>query len=181
MYKVLAKVSAERIKSVMESVVSQAQFAFMKNRQITDCILIANEVIHSLKKSKNVAVLVNGSPTEFFPMKRGLRQGDPLSPFLFNIVSEGLNVLLTKAKEAGLFSPVDVGRAKSFPISHLQFADDTLILCEAGRENLLNVKRVLRCFQLSAGLKINFLKSMLYGVGIDERLACVWGDDLCRC
>nr|GEV12617.1 cysteine-rich receptor-like protein kinase [Tanacetum cinerariifolium] len=177
MYKVLAKVLAERIKSVMESVVSQAQFAFMKNRQITDCILIANEVIHSLKKSKNdglilkvdfekaydiiewtfldrileemnfgskwrkliqfclssatAAVLVNGSPTEFFPMKRGLRQGDPLSHFLFNIVSEGFNVLLTQAKEVGLFSPVDVGRAKSFLISHLQFADDTLIFCKA--------------------------------------------------
>ncbi|GJR79308.1 transposon TX1 uncharacterized 149 kDa protein [Tanacetum coccineum] len=189
-----------------------------------DCTLIANEVIHSLKKSKNgglilkvdfekdydtiewtfldmvfeemnfgfkwrkwirfclssatTAVLVNSSPTEFFSMKRGLRQGDPLSPFLFNIVSEGLNVLLTKAKEVGLFLPVDVGRAKSLLISHLQFADDTLIFCGASKENLLNVKRVLRCFQLSAGLKINFSKSMVYGVGIDDSLVCVRGDNL---
>ncbi|PWA51834.1 hypothetical protein CTI12_AA460620 [Artemisia annua] len=83
-----------------------------------------------------------------------------------------------KAKDLGLFSQVDVGRAKSFSISHLQFVDDTLIFCDATKENLLNVKRILRCFQLSAGLKINFLKSMLYGVGIDERLVRGWGDNL---
>ncbi|CAM8943692.1 unnamed protein product [Rhodiola kirilowii] len=49
-----------------------------------------------------LAVLVNGSPTEEFAMERGLRQGDPLSPFLFLIAAEGLSRLLSKQKKSGL-------------------------------------------------------------------------------
>ncbi|GKB53478.1 cysteine-rich receptor-like protein kinase [Tanacetum coccineum] len=145
MYKVLAKVLAERLKSVMELVVGTSQFAFIKNRQILDCILIANEVIHSLKYSKSAAVLINGSPTDFFQLKRGLRQGDPLSPFLFNIVSEGLNALISKAVQTGLFQGVNVRKVRSFPISHLQFVDDTLLFCDAKKESLWNENLVHSC------------------------------------
>lgn len=53
--------------------------------------------------SARISVLVNGSPTDEFSPQRGLRQGDPLSPFLFNIIAEGLNLLLERAKEIGLF------------------------------------------------------------------------------
>ncbi|GJX57525.1 cysteine-rich receptor-like protein kinase [Tanacetum coccineum] len=58
MYKVLAKVLAERLKLVMKLVVGTSQFAFIKNRQILDCILIANEVIHSLKYSKSGGMIL---------------------------------------------------------------------------------------------------------------------------
>lgn len=51
-------------------------------------------------------------------------------------------------------------------------------ICDANKESLLNVKRVLRCFQLSAGLRINFSKSTLIGVGVEENLVHSWGNDL---
>lgn len=59
--------------------------------------------------SAGVSILVNGSPTPQFTPEKGLRQGDPLSPFLFNIVTEGLNVLLTRAKDMGLIRGIKVG------------------------------------------------------------------------
>jgi len=69
------------------------------------------------------SVLVNGSPTDEFKFERGLRQGDPLSPFLFLIAAEGLNVMMKALEEAGLFSGYKVGANNHVSITHLQFVD----------------------------------------------------------
>jgi hypothetical protein len=66
------------------------------------------------------SVLVNGSPTEEFPLERGLRQGDPLSPFLFLLAAEGLNVMMSAMVERNMFTGYDVGEQESITISHLQ-------------------------------------------------------------
>ncbi|XP_028080046.1 uncharacterized protein LOC114281693 [Camellia sinensis] len=124
-----------------------------------------------------ISVLVNGSPTsEFSPMK-GLRQGDPLSPFLFNIVAEGLNILLERAKEVGLIRGVSAGPTE-LKITHLQFADDTIIFCEAEWEEVVAVKRILRCFEVMSGLKINFHKSKVCGVGVQDDIVQVFAKKL---
>lgn len=68
--------------------------------------------------SARVSILVNGSPTSEFSPQRGLRQGDPLSLFLFNIVAEGLNILLERAKQMGLIKGTAVGSI-AFRITHL--------------------------------------------------------------
>jgi len=81
--------------------------------------------IKACMESATVLVLVNGSPTEEFRPKRGLRQGDPLAPFLFIIVAEGLSGLVWEAKKANLFSGVEVGRER-VQVDLLQFADDTI-------------------------------------------------------
>jgi len=57
-------------------------------------------------ESASVSILVNGSPTKEFKPKRGLRQGDPLAPFLFLIVVEGLTRLMTNASSAGIFKDI---------------------------------------------------------------------------
>ena len=54
---------------------------------------------------------MNGSPTDEFQMERGLRQGDPLSPFLFLLAAEGLNVLMKALVENGTFTGYKVGGA----------------------------------------------------------------------
>lgn len=74
------------------------------------------------------SILINGSPTEDFPLERGLRQGDPLSPFLFLLVAEGLNVMMSASVEAYLFKGYGLGSTNSIVVSHFQFADDTLLL-----------------------------------------------------
>lgn len=73
------------------------------------------------------SILVNGSPTEDFPLERVLRQGDPLSLFVFLLVAEGL-VMISASVEEDLFKGYGVGSTNSIVVSHFQFADDTLLL-----------------------------------------------------
>jgi len=73
-------------------------------------------------------VLVNGWPTYEFCFESGLREGDPLSPYLFLIVAEGLNVMINALVSANLFSGYKVRHSDIVCISHFQFADDTLLV-----------------------------------------------------
>ncbi|XP_058726321.1 secreted RxLR effector protein 78-like [Vicia villosa] len=104
--------------------------------------------------NNHMSVLVNGSATKEFKVQRGLRQGDPISPFLFVLAMEGLTALTKKAVEVGEFKPFKYG-ANDF-VDILQFADDTIILGEPSYDNLWSLKVLLRSFELVSGLKINF-------------------------
>lgn len=212
MYKILAKVLANRLRLVIGSVISDAQSAFVKGRQILDGILIANEVVDDASKRKKelllfkvdfekaydsidwsfleevmvkmgfpilwrkwikecvgtatASVLVNGSLTNEFSLGRGLRQGDPLSPFLFLLVAEGFNVLMEAMVARRLFHGYCVGSHDPLMVSHLQFADDTLILCEKSWANIRALRATLLIFEELSGLKVNFSKSLLVGVNV---------------
>ncbi|GKE11180.1 reverse transcriptase domain, reverse transcriptase zinc-binding domain protein [Tanacetum coccineum] len=85
-------------------------------------------------RSASMSILVNGSPSEEFGLKRGVRQGDPLSPFLFILAAEGLNAIVTKAVEKGIFRGVVV-RENKITVSHLQYADNTIFFGEWNKEN----------------------------------------------
>ncbi|GAU49175.1 hypothetical protein TSUD_133700 [Trifolium subterraneum] len=181
LYKILAKVLANRLRLVIRSVVSETQATFVKDRQILDGNLIANEVVDEARKAKKelllfkecvhtatAPVLVNGSPTDEFPLDRGLRQGDPLSPFLFLIAAEGLNVLMRALVENNLFTGYSVGVQDPISVSHLQFTDDTLLMGVKSWANVCAMRAVLVLFELMSGLKMNFNKSLLVGVNIPD-------------
>lgn len=108
--------------------------------------------------SASVSILVNGSPTNEFTPQRGLRQGDPLAPLLFNLVVEGLTGLMREAVDKKLFNNFLVGKNKE-PISILQYADDTIFFGEATMQNVKVIKTILKCFEITSGIKINFAKS----------------------
>jgi hypothetical protein len=114
------------------------------------------------------SMLVNGSPTEEFPLERGLRQGDPLSPFLFLFAVEGLNVLMDAVVERNLFTGYSIGVQYPVGVSDLQFADDTLLLEAKSWANVRALRAVLVLFETMSGLKVNFNKSMLVGVNIPD-------------
>jgi hypothetical protein len=122
----------------------------------------------------DLSVLVNGSPTKEINIQRGLKQGDPLAPFLFLLVAEGFAGLMKSAVEKNLFRAFSVG-SEGREISHLQYADDTLCIGEASLDNLWTLKAILRGFELVSGLKVNFRKSCLIGVNVPNSfldLAC---------
>ncbi|GKB70932.1 putative RNA-directed DNA polymerase, eukaryota, reverse transcriptase zinc-binding domain protein [Tanacetum coccineum] len=109
--------------------------------------------------------IVNGSPTPEFKIEKGFRQGDHLSPFLFILAIQAFNVVLEEAKSRHFFRGIDVG-SNRVHISHLQFADDAIILGEWSQVNVKNLSRILTCFHLASGLKVNFNKSEFFGVGV---------------
>lgn len=109
----------------------------------------------------------NGSPTAPFKMEWGHRQNNPLSPFLFVLASETFNVLMNRATRHGIMEGLKVG-TQEVCVSHLQFADDTLVFCPAKSKWLLNMRRIMVCFQLLSGLKINLSKSGLIVLGSSE-------------
>ncbi|XP_071729272.1 uncharacterized protein [Rutidosis leptorrhynchoides] len=123
--------------------------------------------ICSCLKSASISVLINGSPTSEFSLGRGIRQGDPLSPFLFILAGEGLNIMSKMATEKGLFKGVEIGDNK-VPLSHLQYADDTIFIGEWTRSNAYSLQNLLKCFELASGLKVNFNKSCIYGIGVNS-------------
>lgn len=116
--------------------------------------------IKSILESSRMSVLVNGSPTSEFGMSRGLRQGDPLSPMLFNLIGEVLHLILEKACDLGFFKGIQLGNGPI--ISHVQYADDIVLIFERSLKSCRGVKLVMLLFQLLFGLKINFGKSVLY-------------------
>lgn len=109
-----------------------------------------------------MSILVNGSSTDKFFLQKGLRYGDPLSPFLFLIVTEGLSCPLKKAEVTRAFDDVQMGKEKILK-SHSQLADDTTFLGRASVKNAKTMKRILRLFEIASGLKVNFHKSSLRG------------------
>ncbi|XP_058774268.1 uncharacterized mitochondrial protein AtMg01250-like [Vicia villosa] len=112
----------------------------------------------------NMSVMVNGSPTKEFGVNRGLRQGDPLSPFLFVLVAEALTRLVRKSIEIGEFESFDIKRRCEVDI--LQFADDTLLIGKGSWKHVKALKIVLRSFELVSGLGINFHQSKLIGINV---------------
>jgi len=113
------------------------------------------------------SVLVNGDAAGFFPSTRGLRQGDPLSPLLFILVMETLSRLICKAIEVGFLEGIHINssRSEDMWVSHLLFANDTLIFCKPEVGQLGYLRCILVLFKAMSGLKINLSKSVLIPVG----------------
>lgn len=119
------------------------------------------------------SVLVNGSPTGFFSSLKGLRQGGPL---VFTMVLEVLSRMIKKAEMRYILG-FRVGSSDVI-ISHLQFADNTMIFCDADVRQLGYFRCLLSCFETVLGLKISLFKSELFQVGEEyniESLAWVLG------
>jgi hypothetical protein len=155
LYKIIAKVLANRLSKVMNVIIAPTQSVFLKNRNLVDGVLVVNEVVDLAKKTGrecmvfkvdfekaydsvdwgfleymlhrfgfcykwirwiracvfagNLSVLVNGSPTKEFNIQRGLKQGDPLAPFLFLLVAEGVGGVMKKAVNDRLFKGFSIG------------------------------------------------------------------------
>ncbi|XP_050211873.1 uncharacterized protein LOC126662030 [Mercurialis annua] len=126
-------------------------------------ISLINGVFKLLSK-----VLAN-SPSKNFKMGRGVREEDPISPMLFVLAVEGLKAIFSKATVLGLIDGIHVD-GYEIPISILQFANDTLLFVPNNLDMVRNLLRILRCFELISGLQINYQKSAIIGLNVEDDL-----------
>ena len=126
----------------------------------------------SCSSSAKFSVLVNGVPAGFFTSTKGLRQGDPISPYLFVLGMEVLDALIRRAIAGGFLSRCSIrgGRRPTLNISHLFFVDDTVVLCEANKKHLTHLSWILFWFEVASGLRINLAKSEIIPVGVVEEI-----------
>ncbi|GJV12474.1 RNA-directed DNA polymerase, eukaryota [Tanacetum coccineum] len=211
-YKIIAKILANRLCLFLPYLISDVHSAFVSNRQILDGPFILNELL-SWCKHKNFngmifkvdfekafdsvkwdyldetlkafgfgqkwcrwiggclnnamgSMLVNGSPSSEFKFYKGLKQGDPLSPFLFILIMETLHLSFMRILNAGLYKGISLN--DSFRISHLFYVDDVVFVGDWNDTNIQTLLNVLKCFYLASGLKINLHKSKLMGIGINS-------------
>jgi hypothetical protein len=206
----VAKVLANRLKSVLDKCISDSQSAFVPGRSILDNAMVAIEVIHHMKaKTKgklgevalkldiskaydmidwsylrgimskmgfsdewvkwimlcvetvDYTVLVNDNVTDTIKPGRGLRQGDPLSPYLFIICAEGLTTLIKHAEARGDIHRVKICRNAPI-ISHLLFADDCFLFFKANVNEAAAMKNILATYEAASGQAINFQKSEIF-------------------
>jgi hypothetical protein len=132
----------------------------------------------SILKSGSSSILLNGTPGKIFKCRRGVRQGDPLSPLLFVLAAELLQYIINKAASQGILSyPLSHSHTTDFPI--VQYADDTLLIMKASQRELFCLKGILQSFSQSTGLKVNYSKSCMLPINISEettmQLAATFG------
>ncbi|KAL9682070.1 hypothetical protein QQ045_013863 [Rhodiola kirilowii] len=115
--------------------------------------------IMSCVTSAKFSVLIHGSLEGYFSSSRGLRQGDPISPYLFTLVMEVLSRIL--------------GQCAGISLSHLMFADDMIIFSKADLGSLMKIKEALYVFHGWSGLEVNVNKSAIYfgGCGEEDQLS----------
>jgi hypothetical protein len=122
--------------------------------------------LSSILSSGTSSVIVNGVPGRKFKCKRGVRQGDPLSPLIFVLAAELLQILVNKASSQGLLQLPIPQPDGDFPI--VQYADDTILIMQADARQILFLKALLNSFSESTGLKVNHAKSQMLPINVSH-------------
>jgi hypothetical protein len=209
LYKICSKTIANRLRLVLDDIISEEQSAFVPGRLITNNVLVAYENIHYLRRKKGVtgacalkldmakaydrvewiylqsimlklgfsegfvslimkcvqtvkfSVRVNGHFSDMFSPTRGIRQGDPISPYLFLLCAEGLSSLLKFSGPNYLAKGIRVGVHAPW-ISHLLFADDCLLFTQASARAGRRLMDILQVYQEGSGQMVNIQKSAIF-------------------
>ncbi|KAL5570726.1 hypothetical protein UlMin_020323 [Ulmus minor] len=213
---IISKMLANRLRMVMDTIISEEQSAFIPGRLISDNAIIGFECLHAIKRrktKKNYLALkldmakaydrvewefiqrimhklgfsdvwtgkimacissvtysfqFNGQKFGHLTPSRGLRQGDPLSPYLFLLCGEGLSSLLHQYEQSGDLQGLQCG-VRGPTISHLLFADDSLLFLEAKPTACATLKEILKCYETASGQVVNLSKSAVcFGPNLSE-------------
>jgi hypothetical protein len=195
LYKLIAKVLANRLKQVLEKIISPTQSAFVPGRLISDNVLVAFKALHAMDaklrgqqgymalkldmskaydkvewefleaimkklgfaerwihmimmcvKSVIYSIMINGQPHGKISPSRGIQQGDPLSPYLFILCVEELSYMMDKAVREQKITGIPVAHG-GMRMSHLFFADDSLLFCKANVDEWGWIQEILSLYE----------------------------------
>lgn len=227
LYKLIAKVLANRLKSCLPSIVSETQSAFVPGRSLIDSVQIAFESIHYMNRNNSVgdgevalkidiskaydrvdwgflqavlqrmgfhktwiqwimlcvttvsySVSVNGTLVGPITPGRGLRQGDPISPYLFILCAEVLSRLIAKAEEEGRVHGCQVCNGAP-SVTHLFFADDSFLFFRATLEECQVIGSILKCYEEASGQSVNLNKSgIFFSLNVEDAVKDAITDEL---
>ena len=107
------------------------------------------------------SIMVNGEPQGMITPTRGIRQGDPLSPYLFLFCAEGLDAIIRKATNDGDITGFSLCR-RGPKLTHLFFADDCLLFCRATVAECEQIKNILNMYEAASGQMVNKSKTTLF-------------------
>ena len=117
--------------------------------------------VMALASMASFSILLNGSPSRTFMPCRGLRQGDPLSPFLFVLMMEGLGNAIKYAKGEGKIQGLKL-TLNGDSLTHQQFVDDTMLHGTPTIKEALAFKQILKDFSLVVGTEVRLTKSKIF-------------------
>ncbi|KAH9798495.1 reverse transcriptase domain-containing protein [Citrus sinensis] len=225
-YKTVTKIIVNRLQAVLPEIIGPQQTSFVPGRHIIDNIVVAQEVIHSMRRktgkrgfmaikvdlekaydrlnwsfifetlqlagipvhlsrlimecvtTTTMSILWNGEVTEDFYPERGIRQGDPLSPYIFVLCIERLSHGISQAVWEGSWKPIRLAK-RGTPLTHLFFADDLLLFAEASLDQASIIDAVLENFCRNSEAKVNKLKTkVFFSKNVQTRDAKLIGDAL---
>ncbi|KAF5471784.1 hypothetical protein F2P56_008554 [Juglans regia] len=177
LYKIVSKTIANRLKKILPQIIAPNQSAFVAGRLISDNTMVAYEILHSMNSRMQgkkgfmavkldmskaydrvewkfiEAIMVKMDFPCFLP-SRGLRQRDPLSPYLFILCAEALTSLLNQAEACGNLTPVSIGRGP-INMNHFFFADDSLLFYQAKHEEIKCVLNIFELYEKGSGQVLN--------------------------
>ncbi|KAG8389002.1 hypothetical protein BUALT_Bualt02G0184100 [Buddleja alternifolia] len=208
-YKIISKIIAQRIKPLLDSLISPNQLAFVPGRNISDNSIITHEIMHSINShsgkiglmaikidmakaydrvewpllldillkfgfhqtfvnwiktcisTTSFSTLVDGSPFGFFHPTRGIRQGDPLSPYLFLLYFDLFSRLIHRAETSSAFNGIKISRG-SPSISHVMYADDLLIFGKTDEHNVDGIAEVIEGYERWSGQLVSKEKTVVH-------------------
>jgi hypothetical protein len=111
--------------------------------------------------SVKYSIIVNGNPCGLITPSRGIRQGDPISFYLFLLCAEALSALIVKANMDGRLKGVPTSK-RGPEISHLFFADDSLLFCRANLVQWNHLSSILKLYEEASGQKMNANKTAIF-------------------
>lgn len=114
------------------------------------------------------SIMINGNPCGFFSSRRGLRQGDPMSPYLFVLAMDYLSRMLKELPSMSLFRYHP--KCKSIKLVQLCFADDITAFCKGDVNSPLILKEYFEKFSNTSGLRVNKDKSHVFFCGVDDQV-----------
>jgi hypothetical protein len=128
------------------------------------------KILVSLLDRGSVGVRLNDMNSDFFLTSRGVRQGVPISPILFNYVADVFTKMLIKAAAKNHITGLMHNMINTGIVS-MQYADDTLLFLKNDVSFAINLKWLLSCFEQMSGMRINFHKCDLIAINVDDESA----------